>query len=173
MIQELVDLKAFIVAGRYEDALEIADNLGEMGKQGILRNIALFLRRLMIHLMKNQIEERLTNGWVASISDSILEIQGLNRKGNQKSYYINADEWEPYLKIATERSIRPASAEIFNGELKPQQIVQIINKETLMNFAQTLLNLTYDYSEEDLLELIDQHLAELPGAADWFTNNYE
>ncbi|NEP58844.1 MAG: DUF29 domain-containing protein, partial [Symploca sp. SIO2G7] len=78
MTQELLDLKLSILEGRYEDALELVDELEQMSKQAILRNIESFLIRLMVHLIKNQVEQRLTNSWVASISDSILRIQKLN-----------------------------------------------------------------------------------------------
>lgn len=168
MMEEIIALKTSILESRYEDALEIVDNLEEMGKQGILRNIASFLRRLMIHLIKNQVENRLTNSWASSISDSILEIQSLNMKGNKTSYYINSDEWQPYLEIAIERSIRPASIDIFEGKLKPQQISQSINRETLIRIAQKFLELTYIYAEPELADIIDQHLAELPGGQEWF-----
>jgi len=38
---------------------------------------------LCVHLIKNQIEQRLTNSWVASISDSIRQIKKLNLKDNK------------------------------------------------------------------------------------------
>ncbi len=39
------------------------------------------------------IEQQLTNSWIASISDSVIQIAKLNLKDNQKSYYIKTDEW--------------------------------------------------------------------------------
>ena len=88
MTQELIDLRASILEGRYEDALAIVDELEGMSKQAILRNIESFLARLMIHLIKNQIEQRLTNSWVASISDSVLKIKKLNKKKNTLHLFL-------------------------------------------------------------------------------------
>ena len=68
MVQELSDLRQSIVEGRYQDALEIVDELEGMSKQAILRNIESFLVHLLIHLIKNQLEKRLTNSWAASIA---------------------------------------------------------------------------------------------------------
>lgn len=82
--------------------------------QAIIRNIESFLLRLMIHLIKNQIEQRLTNSWANSISDSIVQIKKLNLKDNKNSYYINSDESLTYLEAAVKLAIRPASLEIFN-----------------------------------------------------------
>ena len=43
MVQELIDLRQSIVEGRYQDALDIVDQLEGMGKQAILGNIESFL----------------------------------------------------------------------------------------------------------------------------------
>lgn len=122
MTQELIDLKLSILEGRYEDALNLVDELEGMSKQAILRNIESFLIRLIVQLMKNQIEERLTNSWVASISDSILKIKKLNLKDNKVSYYIKSDEWQTFLEEAIEAAITPTSVEVLNGKLTPIQL---------------------------------------------------
>lgn len=168
MVQELTDLKQCILEERYQDALEIIDELENMGKQAILRNIESFLVRLFIHLIKNQVENRLTNSWIASISDSIIQIKKLNLKDNKNSYYIQAEEWQPYLEDAIAQAIRPASVEILGGSLKATQLSAQINRNTLLEIAQKLLNLTYQYPVKTLPEQIDQELAQLPGGQDWF-----
>ena len=75
MTQELIDLRNSIVEQRYSDALAIVDELEGMSKKAILRQIKSFLKVLLIHLIKNKIEKRLTNSWVASIRNSLIEIQ--------------------------------------------------------------------------------------------------
>ena len=55
MVQELIDLKNCILAGRNEDALAIVDELEGMSKQANLRKISWFLLMLLIHLIKNQV----------------------------------------------------------------------------------------------------------------------
>ncbi|MGB8686605.1 MAG: hypothetical protein WCD53_04610 [Microcoleus sp.] len=42
-----------------------------MSKQAILRQIQSFLKVLLIHLIKNQVEQRLTGSWASSIRNSI------------------------------------------------------------------------------------------------------
>ncbi|BAZ80674.1 DUF29 family protein [Sphaerospermopsis kisseleviana CS-549] len=168
MTQELIDLRQSILEGRYDDALEIIDDLEDMSKQATLRKIEAFLVRLVIHLIKNQIEQRLTNSWIASISDSVIQIAKLNIKDNQKSYYIKADEWQELLAEAVEMAIRPASAEIFGGTLKPSQVSQRLNREELINFAENILQLTYQHQPKELANMIDNYLAQLPGGEDWF-----
>ncbi|GCL41233.1 DUF29 family protein [Dolichospermum planctonicum] len=168
MTQELMELRQSILEGRYDDALEIIDDLEDMGKQGTLRKIEAFLVRLVIHLIKNQIEQRLTNSWIASISDSVIQIAKLNIKDHQKSYYIKSDQWGEYLAESLEMAIRPASAEIFGGTLKPSQVSQRLQEKELIDFAENLLLLTYEHQPKELAKMIDNYLAELPGGEDWF-----
>ncbi len=167
MTQELTDLRHSIIEGRYEDALALVDELEGMSRQAILRNIKSFTVRLMVHLLKNQVEQRLTNSWAASIGDSVQQIQELNLKDNKTSYYIKADEWEPVLEESLKAAIRPASAEVRGGRLSPFQLAQLLDRAQIIAAAQKLLALTYVYSAGDLPEILDEHLAELPGGEDW------
>ena len=167
MTQELIDLRISILEGRYADALTMVDELEGMSKKAILRNIESFLVRMLVHLIKNQIELRLTNSWVASISDSILQIQKLNIKDNKKSYYINQDEWQSLLAKAFEAAIRPASVEVEGGRLTPSKLKGKLDKNHLIEITIDLLLLTYEYDEEDLPDRIDTHLIQLPGGASW------
>lgn len=167
MTQELLELRLSIEKGNYAEALSLVDELEEMSRQAILRNIESFLIRLFVHLIKNKVEGRLTNSWVASISDSILRIQKLNLKGNKKSYYINADEWFPFLEEALEAAIAPASTELLEGRLTPMQISEQINREELLQTAQIFLDLTYRYSPKELPQVMTNYLIELPGGQEW------
>jgi hypothetical protein len=170
MTQELLDLRLSILAGRYGDALMLVDELEGMSKQAILRNIESFLIRLLVHLIKNQVEQCLTNSWIASISDSIVQIAKLNRKDNKISYYILLDEWDPYLEEAIEAAIRPASVEVLGGQLRPQQLSERIDREQLLTTAHQLLGLVYIVPRKHLPDAIDRILLHLPGGSDWFSD---
>ncbi|MEB3150487.1 MAG: DUF29 family protein [Sphaerospermopsis sp.] len=167
MTQELIDLRNSILTGRYEDALAIVDELEGMSKQAIFRNIQSFLRVVLIHLIKNQIEQRLTNSWAASIENAILEIKKLNIKENKKSYYINNDEWGEILTDALESAIRPATLEVMNGKFNRKQLSQLLNKEQLILTATELLTFIYNYQIRELPDIIDEYLGKLPSGENW------
>ncbi len=167
MVQELIDLKQSIVEGRYQDALDIVDELEGMGKQAILRNIESFLVRLLIHLIKNQVEKRLTNSWAASISDSIRQIKKLNLKDNKKAYYIKQDDWSEYLEEAFEVAILEASIEVSGGSYTPIQLEEIVDKEQVIKTALTLIDFTYRYTAKDLLSAVREYFVNLPGGREW------
>jgi Domain of unknown function DUF29 len=167
MTQELIDLRNSILEGRYADALEIVDELEGMSKQAILRNIRSFLIRLMIHLIKNQVEQRLTNSWAASIAGSIQEIKKLNLKDNNTSYYVKQDEWEALLEEELEAAIAPASLEVLNGQLSRSQLSEMLDREQLILTATRLLVLTYTHSAKELPASIYENLTQLHGGDSW------
>ena len=167
MTQELMDLKTSIIEGRYADALLIVDELEGMSKQAILRNIKAFLKILLIHLIKNQVEQRLTGSWASSIRNAVLEIQDLNLKGNKTSYYINNDEWEGFIESVLMAAIADASEEVLNGKLNRVQLTARIEQSQIILTAHRLLNLTYNYSEQELPVIMDDYLSQLPGGEDW------
>lgn len=166
MTQELIELRACIVEQRYDDALVILNELEGVSKQSILQNIESFLVRLLIYLMKNQVERRLTNSWAASIRDSIIKIQSLNLKENKKSHYIPIDEWEELLETAFDDAVFAASIEIASGIYPPSQLAEIIDKDVIMNLANNFIFLTYE-SKKTLRNIIHQELINLPCGNDW------
>ena len=168
MTQELVDLRESLLAGRYDHALVLVDELEAMGKQAILRNIESFLGRLLVHLIKNQVEQRLTHSWLVSIADSVLQISKLNLRDNKASHYIKVNDWSAYLEEALEAAILPASLETLEGTLKPKQLTQRIDQATILATAHRLLTLMYDHSARELPSAINGVLATLPGGATWF-----
>ena len=168
MTQELIDLKKSILEGRYTDALAIVDELEGMSKKAILRQIKSFLRILLIHLIKNQVEKRLTNSWAASIRNAIREIKEVNIKDNQTSYYINSNEWEKFIEEEIiEDAIADASEEVMNGKFTRSQLSGMLDKNQILTIATSLLALTYTYSPKELPAIMDNYLSQLAGGEDW------
>ena len=167
MTQELIDLRASILEGRYADALIIVDELEGMSKQAVLRNIESFLDRILIHLIKNQIEQRLTNSWAASIRDSVREIYKLNLKENKKSYYINSDEWEEVIEDELDAAIATASVEVGNGAYTPSELLEMVDRSQIILNTQHLLSVIYTHSKKELPQVINDYLSQLAGGDIW------
>lgn len=167
MTQELIDLRTCIQEGRYADALVIVDELEGMSKQAILRNIQAYLRILLIHLIKNQLEQRLTNSWVASIRNSLIEIKKLNLKDNKKSSYINLNEWDSYIEDEIEVAVGDASVEVLNGMYNEFQLADMVDRNQIIQTVLKLLALTYSYSVKELPAVLAENLTQLPGGEDW------
>ncbi|MFM2061989.1 MAG: hypothetical protein RLZZ507_1659 [Cyanobacteriota bacterium] len=168
MTQELIDLRNSILEKRYADALAIVDELEGMSKKAILRQIKSFLKVLLIHLIKNQIEKQLTNSWATSIRNAIREVQEINIKENKKSYYINQDEWNNLIEEEViEDAIADASEEVMNGKYSRSQLSLIVDKDEILNIANSFLFLTYVHKPKELPAMMDDYLARLAGGKDW------
>ncbi len=165
--EELIDLRTCILQGRTQDALAIIDELDGMSKKDIIRKIKSYLIVMLIHLIKNQVEGRLTNSWAASVRNAIREIQDLNLKPNKTSYYFKENEWDEMLEEAVEFAIGEASIEVENGVYNPFQLEEMVELTRLMTTAKSFLGLTYSYSTKDLSAVINDNLALLPGGEDW------
>lgn len=167
MTQELINLRKSILEGRYTDALALVDELEGMSRQAILRNIQSFLRILLIHLTKNQVEQRLTNSWANSIRNSIREIKKLNLQDNKTSYYVKIDEWEVMIDDEFEEAISLASEEVMEGAYSPFQLSELVDKGQITTTAKSLLSMTYDYSPKELSSVVNDYLTQLTGGQDW------
>lgn len=167
MTQELIDLRQSILEGRYADALAIVDELEGMSKKSILRQIKSFLTILLIHLIKNQVEQRLTNSWASSIRNSIVEIRELNLKENKTSYYINIDEWESLIEEVIEKAIADASDEVLNGKYSQFQLAKMLDQNQIIQNTTKFLLLTYSHSSKELPTVVAENLIQLPGGEDW------
>jgi Domain of unknown function DUF29 len=167
MTQELTDLRANILQGRYEDALALVDELEGMSRKAILRTIRSFLTRMLIHLIKNQIEQRMNNSWAASIRNSLLEIQDLNLQDNGTSYYIKKEEWLTFIEDCLEDAISTASVEVCNGIYTPFQLSDLVNSSQITETTLELLSLTYQHSRKALTGITNESLSQLPGGDDW------
>ncbi|WP_414552283.1 DUF29 family protein [Anabaena sp. CCY 0017] len=168
MTQELTDLRNSILQGNYADALAIVDELEGMSKKAILRQIKSYLKILLFHLIKNQVEQRLTNSWIASIRNSIREIQEVNLKENNKSYYVNQAEWANLIEEEViEDAIADASLEVMNGKYTRTQLSAKLDKNEIATTAIRFLALTYSYSAKELPAIMDDYLSQLPGGEIW------
>ncbi|HEY9810085.1 MAG TPA: hypothetical protein V6D13_12220 [Halomicronema sp.] len=171
MNQELRNLKNSILEGRYEDALLIVDELESMSKEYNLNKIRFYVIRILSKIIKIQIEHHLTNYSKASISESLNNIKNLNCKDNKNYYYVKPNEWSKILKESLEQSLDLASVEVLDGTIEPEKISEIIDKNQLFEISQQLLNLTYEYSSNELTQIIRQKLTQLFGIKKWQKKN--
>lgn len=158
-MEELKKLRNSIILGDYNYALSIIDELEEMSRKDVIRKIEAYLLRLLAHLIKNQLEQRFTNSWIASIRDSIRQIKKLNQM-NKNAYYIKKEDWNLYLEEAFEAAIDEAAIEVCGGTLKPSTVLARVERETILEITLKLINFTY---ESSTFEQVTKLLETLPG----------
>ncbi|MGK7948383.1 MAG: DUF29 family protein [Xenococcaceae cyanobacterium] len=155
---EILEIKKHLLAGEIESALLIVEELEEMGRQSEIRNLESFLVILLIHLIKIQVEKRLTNSWKSSIINSLFSIQKRNKLG-KKAHYIYSQNWQEYLEDNFIPALVSASREVFGG-IDYTELRTRCDRVSLLDFANSLLQLTYSYKQEELVTEIENKLNE-------------
>ena len=108
---------------------------------------------MLIHLIKIQVEKRVTRNWKLSISNSLLAIQKRNKLA-KKSHYIKQSEWEEHIWECQFEAILGAVKEIFEG-IDYQELEKLVDFEKLMAVSNELLAWTYTKDPREIIAAID------------------
>ena len=149
-MEELLELKAQIVKGDLAAALTIVDELETMSRQDKINTLESFLVILLIHLIKIQVEKKVTRSWRNSIINSLTQIQTRNKLG-KKSKYIY--EWDEHYQNKLFTAIRKAAEEVFDG-IEIEELESQINESRLQKDANKLLSMTYSMTEREIVNSI-------------------
>ncbi|MEH1918958.1 DUF29 family protein [Nostoc sp.] len=96
-------------------------------------------RILLLHLIKQQAENRTTRSWEVSIRNSVREIQRENKRRQAGGYYLAPEELLEILAEAYLNAIDEASLEVEEGRYEAQELEKLVNQEKIINRALTLI----------------------------------
>ncbi len=139
-MEELLELKDLLLKGDVPGALVIVEELEEMSKQDIIDNIRSDAVILLLHLIKQQAENRTTRSWNVSIRNSVREIQRKNKRRKAGGYYLTAEELLETLQEAFLNAIDEASLEVEEGCYEPEELEQLVKQEKIINRAVALIS---------------------------------
>ncbi len=57
-MEELLELKELLIHKDFEGTFALVEDLEEMGKKGIARNVRSYAKVLLLHLIEQQVERR-------------------------------------------------------------------------------------------------------------------
>ena len=138
-MEELLELKALLLKGDIKGSLAIVEELEDMSKNGIISTIRSYAVILLLHLIKQQAENRTTRSWDVSIRNSVREIQRQNKRRKAAGYYLSAQELIDTLNDAYLNALDAASLEVESGRYQSEQIEAIIDKNKLISDAFLLI----------------------------------
>jgi hypothetical protein len=138
-MEELLELKQLLLRGDIPNSLVIVEELEEMGRKEIIRTIRSYAVILLLHLIKQQAENRTTRSWDVSIRNSILDIQDENQRPKSKGFYLSEAELYEVLESAYQKAINKASLEVREGRYEPRELEDLVDRETLLNRAIALI----------------------------------
>ena len=138
-MEELLELKALLLKGDIKGSLAIVEELEDMSKNGIISTIRGYAVILLLHLIKQQAENRTTRSWDVSIRNSVREIQRQNKRRKAAGYYLSDEELTDTLNDAYLNALDAASLEVEAGRYQSEQIEAIIDKNKLISDAFLLI----------------------------------
>ena len=139
-MEELLTLKSLLLKGDIPGSLAIVEELEEMSKKDIIKTIRSYAVILLLHLIKQQAENRTTRSWDISIRNSVLEIQEENKRPRGAGFYLPLEELLIVLEMAYRQALNKASLEVEEGRYEPRELAQLVNQEALINQAMTLIS---------------------------------
>ncbi|MDX2254790.1 MAG: DUF29 family protein [Pseudanabaenaceae cyanobacterium bins.39] len=139
-MEELLELKGFLLSGNIADALLLVEEMTEMSKDDKLNKISSFAKILLLHLIKRQAEGRTTRSWDASIDNAVYEIQKTNRRRKAGANYLTKDELREAISDAYRVALSGAAAEAFGGCYTVNQLATMCDREAVINQAIALVS---------------------------------
>ena len=138
-MEELLMLKDLLLKGDVPAALAVVEELEEMSRKDIIKTIRSYAVILLLHLIKQQAENRLTRSWEVSIRNCVREIQRENKRRKAGGNYLNSEELLETLEEAYLNAIDEASLEVEEGRYLPEELEQIVNREDILDRAMALI----------------------------------
>lgn len=138
-MEELLTLKDLLLKGDVPGALAIVEDLEEMSRDDKINNIGSYAVILLIHLIKQQAENRTTKSWQISMRNSVRGIQKKNKRRKAGGYYLTPEELYIALEEAYPEAIDRASLEVAEGIYQPEELEQLVNRAEILNHAMSLI----------------------------------
>lgn len=134
-MDEILQLREYIEAQRYQDALLLIGEMEEMAKEDKINKLYSFAVILLIHLIKQHAEKHSTRSWDASIYNALKHIAKTNKRKNSGGYYIRDNEWEAELRDAFDEALQTAALEAFGGSYTPKELLTKFDQELVLHEA--------------------------------------
>lgn len=139
-MEELIQLRESIKEHDFVTALQIVDDLEEMSVEDKLNKIFSYMVILLLHLIKEDAEKRLTKSWKLSINNSVKQINRTNRRRKSGGYYAKKTDLIEIIDDAFELALEGAAIEAFGGAYDQQELLNLIDVDQIKAKAISLLN---------------------------------
>jgi hypothetical protein len=134
-MEELYVLRKHIQKGRYGDAMLLIDEMEEMSREDKLNKIFSYAVILLVHLIKQQVEQRSTRSWDLTIFEAAAQIKRVNKRRKSGGYYADQDELMEILEEALELALKRASLEAFEGLYSDEEMAEKVDSQALLQKA--------------------------------------
>ena len=134
-MDELVELRTLLETGRIEEALLLVDELEEMNREDKINKISSYMRILLIHLIKQQAEQRRTRSWEVSIKEALWQINRTNSRRKAAGVYLSREELRSELEDVYDLALERAALEAFGGVYSVEDIATHVSRAQVLEEA--------------------------------------
>jgi lipopolysaccharide biosynthesis regulator YciM len=138
-MDELLELKQKIIDRQWDEALAIATELEEMSKDDKINSISSFCVILLMHIIKQEAEQRTTKSWDVSIKNCVAEIKKRNKRRKSGGTYLTVQELTEILEESYELALLRASLEAFEGRFDTDYLEEIVDRNLVLDKAKLKL----------------------------------
>jgi hypothetical protein len=138
-MEELLELKGLLLQGDISGALAIVEDLEEMSRDDKINNICSYAKILLLHLIKQQAENRTTRSWDVSIRNSALEIQRKNKRRKAGGYYLQPTELRLCLEDSYEQALNAASLGVAEGIYDIESLEKMVDRQEIIDLGLSLI----------------------------------
>ncbi|MBC7569725.1 MAG: DUF29 family protein [Spirosoma sp.] len=134
-MEELEILRKLVEEQDYSGALTLIDEMDEMAKDDKITKIESFLTVLLVHLIKQKAEGRMTSSWQRAVNHSLNGIYKANKRRNAGGFYLKPDELRDAVDESFGFSLQEASEEAFAGVYSAQQLAEMVDADAIKQDA--------------------------------------
>ena len=139
-MEELLELKGFLLSGNISDALLLVEEMTEMSKDDKINKISSYAKIVILHLIKRAAEKRTTRSWDLSIKHAVNEIQKTNRRRKAGGKYIADSELFETFNEAYPFALDLAAAEAFGGHYESAELGAMVDRNRVIHEAIALVS---------------------------------
>lgn len=139
-MEELLELRRLLEQGKIEQALLLVDELEEMSLSDKINKIDSYGVILLIHLIKQQAEKRLTRSWEISMANAVREIKKINQRRKSGGNYLNYAQMRDILQEGYEIALKKASVEAFEGRYEAEELATMVEESEILTLALQLIH---------------------------------
>ncbi|MBW4641586.1 MAG: DUF29 domain-containing protein [Goleter apudmare HA4340-LM2] len=138
-MEELLELRQLLEQGKVPEALLLVDELEEMSLSDKINKIDSYGVILLIHLIKQQAEQRLTRSWQISTENAVREINKTNKRRKSGGFYLNQAELIDILQQAYPIALKRAALEAFEGRYEAEELAVMVDEPAILAEALQLI----------------------------------
>ncbi len=135
-MDEIWELRQALEAGDIQTALAIVDEMEEMSRDDKVQKIASYMRVLLVHKIKQAVEDRTTKSWDVSIRHALRQIaSSVNKRRKAGGHYLNDDDLSALLAEVYDAALDWASLEAYEGIYSAEALLSMHDREAVLATA--------------------------------------